>query len=286
MLQTQRSAEPKKDGLGLFFGLTFAFSWLLCWIPAALTGQTNMQFPTLLLYLLGGFGPSIIGVILTRRFGSPDERRDFWRSLVDFKRIRSGWYALILLIFPVTFAISIGLNALLAGEAPGLEGLKQIIRQPLWLIPLLILGLLGGPLAEELGWRGFALDRMLKRWGLTRSSLLLGVIWWAWHLPLFFIRGTTQFNWGLGTEFFWLFLANIFPSTFLMSWAYTHNHRSILSAVLLHFMLNFTHSLVFPIPVQVQVFQTILLYLIVIALQVKLIGWKPKEIGERSNPQE
>jgi len=174
----------------------------------------------------------------------------------------------------VTFAISIGLNVLLSGESLGLEQVKQIFQQPLLVFPLVILGLVGGPLSEELGWRGFALDRMVQRWGLYRSSLLLGVIWWVWHLPLFFIRGTTHFNWGLGSGFFWLFLANIFPLTLLISWAYIKNHRSILSAVLVHFMSNFTLSLLFPIPIQVQIFQTILLYLVVVGIQMKLTRWK------------
>src|SRR5512132_3094861 len=125
------SMNKNNDGLTLFFLITFAFSWLLCWIPAVQMGQSSNQFPTILLYILGGCGPSLSGIFLTIRFASLEQRGDFWRSLIDFRRIRLGWYMLILLIFPVTFAISIGLSSWMGGQIPGMELVKQITQQPL-----------------------------------------------------------------------------------------------------------------------------------------------------------
>ncbi len=84
------ASRTKDDGTRLFFILTFAFTWLL-WIPAALGGQTNKEFPTAMLWFLGGFGPSIAGIVVTLRCADASERRDFWRSVVDFRRIRPGW---------------------------------------------------------------------------------------------------------------------------------------------------------------------------------------------------
>ncbi len=259
------SSNPKRNGLLIFFVLTFAFSWIL-WIPAALTGQASTEFPTVLLYVLGGFGPSIMGVLMISRFGMVKERRDFWRSIFDFRRIRPLWYALIFLIFPLVFYAATRLSVLFGGSFPGMAQWKAIQSRPVELIPVIILGLLTGPLAEELGWRGFALNRMARRLGLPGAALAIGLIWWAWHLPLFFIHGTTQNTWGFGSAFFWLFLANVIPLSFILAWAFERNRRSILAAILAHFMFNFILGMFYPISVQIMLIETILLYVVAIAL--------------------
>ena len=253
------SSKPKRNGLLTFFLITFIYSWAL-WIPAALTGQSSMQFPTVLLFGLGGFGPSIAGIIQISRTGTVKERRDFWRSLFDFKRIRPLWYALIFLVFPVVFLLAVQINAALGGAAPGMQQWQQVLAQPVSLIPIIIMGLFTGPLAEELGWRGFALARMARRLGLLGASLVLGLIWWAWHLPLFFIRGTTHYTWGFGSAYFWLFLANVIPLSVILAWAFTRNRGSILAAILAHFMFNFILGMFYPFSAQIMLFETALLY--------------------------
>lgn len=59
-----------------------------------------------------------------------------------------------------------------------------------------------GPLPEELGWRGFALDRLQRRTTALRASLILGTLWALWHLPLFYMPGTYQAGLGAGTARF------------------------------------------------------------------------------------
>jgi len=60
------------------------------------------------------------------------------------------------------------------------------------LVNFFIMFFIGGPLAEEYGWRGYALDRLQSKFNATVSSIILGLLWGIWHLPLFFISGTTQ----------------------------------------------------------------------------------------------
>jgi membrane protease YdiL (CAAX protease family) len=90
-------------------------------------------------------------------------------------------------------------------------------------------------LPEEFGWRGYVLDRLQERFGALRSSLLLGVVWAAWHLPLFLMEGTYQYLQGLGSLWFWLFLIGILPLTVVFTWVYNNTRRSTLAIVLLHF---------------------------------------------------
>ena len=103
---------------------------------------------------------------------------------------------------------------------------------------------IGGPLGEELGWRGFALDRLQNGWNALVASLILGIIRAAWHFPLFYIKGTPQQGMGLGTFLFWLCILQVVSLSVLTTWVYNNTHRSILSAVFMHFMFNATYGII------------------------------------------
>jgi membrane protease YdiL (CAAX protease family) len=241
MSQDQKSSK----GAWTFFALTFGLSWLF-WVPAALWGQDYTSSAWLIPFMLGGFGPSTAGIIMVYRSSDEAQLRSFWRRLLEWRRISAGWYLLILLIFPASFATAFLLNVLLEGSKPELETLAQIAGNPLMLVGMIVLGIVTGPLSEELGWRGYALDQLQVRRSPLLSTLIVTPFWWAWHLPLFFIEGTTQHEWGFGTPSFWLFMAGIAPLSILLTWAYNSNKRSTLAAVLTHFTYNFTLGLAQP----------------------------------------
>jgi membrane protease YdiL (CAAX protease family) len=257
-----RTGKP----LWLFFALTYVLSWMF-WMPAALFGQDFTSSAWAIPYLLGGFGPSVAGLITVYRTRDKEGRRDFWRRVIDFRRISPRWVLFIALIFPALFAISF-LLARLSGEPwPGLDTLRHIAANPSVLLGMVVLGIVAGPLSEELGWRGFALDRLQHRWSPLVSSLILAPFWWLWHLPLFFMRGTTQqTSWGFGTREFWLFLIGIVPLSIILTWVYNRNDRSILAAILLHFAYNFTLNLVYPFSFTVNLLQVSLQFVVAILL--------------------
>ena len=254
MTTNDRGSGP----LWSFFVLTFALSWVF-WVPAALFGRDFTSTAWGIPYILGGFGPSAAGIIMVYHTRDKEGRRDFWRRVIDFRRISVGWYLFIVFIFPILFGASVALGSLLGAPAPGFEALTQIAANPLALVPMVIIGIFGGPLSEELGWRGFALDQLQERWSPLVSSLILAPFWWAWHLPLFFMSGTAQYAWGFGTPAFWLFLVGIVPLSVLLTWAHNRNGRSILAAILLHFTYNFTLGLVYPFSLTVNLLQMSLL---------------------------
>lgn len=236
-----------------FFLLTFGISW-----TAFLLDQ-----PVVFV-----FGPSAAGVILVQLTYTPQARRDFWRRVIDFKRISAGWYLFIILILPALLAASILLDVLLGGSFPELPNLSRVLAQP-WLLPLVVIQvLLQGALSEELGWRGYALDVSLKRWGALRCGLLIGVLWWAWHLPLFSwpSYGSAHYQWGWFTPMFWGFLLNVMSLGLLMTWATVRNRASILSAILLHFSFNFTLGMALPFSERVFFIMGILLFATVVVV--------------------
>jgi len=248
-----------------FILLTYVISWLF-WVPLALSGKDVNGTTLLIPFALGGFGPSIAGIIMVYQNKDKQRRCDFWKRVIDFKRISTGWYLFIFLVFPILYIVLFSLYSLLGNPLPPFERLSQVAANPLLLIGIVIAGILTGPLSEELGWRGYALDRLQARWSPLVASLVLAPFWWAWHLPLFFVRGTTQYKWGIGTPDFWYFMIAIVPLTITLTWVYNHNQRSILGAVLLHFMYNFSLGMVYPLSQNANLLHVILIYAIAIGL--------------------
>ena len=263
-----------------FYLLTFAITWGL-WIPAALSGQELSQSAWMIPYFLGGFAPSIAGIILTYRGAGGEERRDFWRRAVQFSRISPGWQAFIWLVFPLVFGASIAVDWLTSGSLPGMDLLSQSAKNPLILVGTILFLLIAGPISEELGWRGYALDRLQARRSPLAASLILGALWWLWHLPLFFIHGTAHFEWGLFSLNALVFLLVAFPQSIIMTWVYNHNRRSILAAILLHFTYPLTLNLIYPISEFASLLHALLLILVaavmVLALKNRMPGQPPAD---------
>jgi membrane protease YdiL (CAAX protease family) len=260
----------------LYFALTFGWSWLF-WIPAALSGQNVMQFPTVLLLVLGGLGPPLAAILLTHLGQDSAERRDFWRRVVDLKRISPAWYAVAFLLSPVLAVLAVAVG-LLAGEGlPSFDTALGFLSEPLTIVPFVLFNLAYGPLPEELGWRGYALDRLQSKWSALVSSLILGVMWGLWHLPMFFMQGTYQHDeLIIGSMRFWLgFCASIVALTVLMTWVYNNTRRSTLSAILIHLMVNLTGQ-VLDLPDQLEYYRAIWT---VVAAIVVVVVWGPKRMS-------
>ena len=240
-----------------FFGLAFGLSWV-GWVPAALWGKDVMSSYWVVPFLLGGFGPSAAGVIMLYRTRSAAQIKKFWARLFEFKRISPAWYGIIFLLFPLLLGAALGIHRLLEGTIPTFEQLQRLGEQPALLIGLVVGGLLFGPLSEELGWRGFAQDELLSTHSPLATSLITAPFWWAWHLPLFFIEGTSQSTYWMEGGMFWVFLLQTFPLAITLTWSSVFNRNSILAPVLVHFMFNTSISFVHPLPGRVAVINMLL----------------------------
>jgi membrane protease YdiL (CAAX protease family) len=92
---------------------------------------------------------------------------------------------------------------------------------------------------EEVGWRGYALPLMTKRLGLARASIVLGVIWAAWHLPFFFIPRSDNAG-----QSFPVYLLAVTALSVAMAWLYWRTNGSLLLTMLMHSAINNTASIV------------------------------------------
>jgi uncharacterized protein len=148
-------------------------------------------------------------------------------------RVPIVWYLVALSPILIAF-VTAGLYILIYGEFP----LNEIIFDPVSLIALMVMIIITGALGEELGWRGFALPELQKRMNALSASLLLGVIWVLWHLPLWFA--------GLGFENipYWSYAITGISFTILVTWAFNHTRGSLVIASLFHLALNLSVNMI------------------------------------------
>lgn len=235
MFKDTVSAYDRKALQWMFFGLTFMISWEI-WIPMAIFQITNMP-----LTILAAAGPLIATLIVLYWGCTSEYRREFWNRTIDTRRIPwSGWL-LLFLLYPFVYIISL----LLSGQALDLATIGNTLFSPV-IIGVVIFGIIGGPLIEEPGWRGMGLDLLGKRFNYITICLILGFLWALWHLPLYWVPveqvarpARTSAEFWLVTILFNRFVGEI-STTFVYVWLVNRYRRSILAAIVLHFMGNNT----------------------------------------------
>ena len=221
--------------------LLFSHAWTWAWwsVPI-LAGWHVFRFPGVVFLLLGGIGVTIGGVAMTWLVDGRAGLRDLWRRLVEVRRIPSRWYLIVFLLWPALALVGGGLATLANGtsEHVGVETLRASLASPLAFLTSLLLVFLLGPLHEEIGWRGYWLDRLQARSSALTASLVLGVAWAAWHAPLFLMVGYFS-SWAFSPEPL-PFAFNILVGSVLYTWLYNNANRSVLAAILFHFVGNAT----------------------------------------------
>jgi membrane protease YdiL (CAAX protease family) len=227
-----------KSGAGVYFAIALGWSFAF-WAAAGFSTGIEKP-PGSLLFLIGGAGPLLAALALTHLREARPLQRDFWLRVVDLRRIGWVWLAAALLTHPALVALALVADLALGGAAPPPVA---AFEHPLVLLELVFFVFWFGPLPEEMGWRGFALDRLQLRMNALRSSLVLGAVWAIWHVPLFLIPGTFQNGLGFATPRFWVFLATLLPLSVLITWIYNNTRRSTLAAVLVHFSGNLAGAL-------------------------------------------
>jgi membrane protease YdiL (CAAX protease family) len=202
----------KRHPLIAFFVLAYALTW---WASIIYAVYPN-PFPVF------PYGPFLAAVIVLALTTGKTGVKDLLRRIVLW-RVGLRWYAVALLL-PVALALAaVYLNVLLGASAPSLEELGSW-PSLLVLFPLTLL--IGGPLGEEPGWRGYALPRLQTGRSALTASLILGALIALWHLPLLL---TSEEPVPAGA-----FFPEIIAGMIVVSWVYNNTQGSVLLAALIH----------------------------------------------------
>lgn len=233
------SPVRRKSGLALFWTVTFATSWA-CWLVAILLGGPPTSSPTILPYLLGGFGP-VIGAITVRVRRARRREPAPEQAVRTRPSVRWFWLLPLLLLASATVVVAVLLADVLGGPPPSLTAGRNLITMIGGPVPFVVSMLIAGPLAEEPGWRGTAYPRLRASMPRLQAGLILGVVWAVWHLPLFFIPGTIQASFGLISWSGLLFTLSVVPMALLTVFAYERG--GVPASIAVHFGVNTTIAL-------------------------------------------
>jgi uncharacterized protein len=219
-----------------FVVLAFAISWTIWWAMAALSLSiaTTGGF---VLNVLALSGPSLTALILSAVLG-----RGAMRQLLDgfsLARTSAKWVVVALVLPVAMILVAIAISVMAFGAGPPLITIALVEVLAVEFVRILFFG---GPLGEELGWRGFALPRLQASHSALRASLFLGLIWGLWHIPLYFVPGTGQFEtisggtsatFAIGAFVVWTIGLSI-----LFTWLFNETRGSLIVVILFHTSVN------------------------------------------------
>ena len=97
---------------------------------------------------------------------------------------------------------------------------------------------------EEIGWRGYALPRLVDRMGFAGGSIVLGAMWACWHLPLFVLRAAGNNEYG---QSFTVWALGVTGLSVAMAWLYLRTNQSLPVVMLMHAAVNNSPHFVPPI---------------------------------------
>ena len=258
MMTSDTNGRPDTSHAGLlaghplvsFFLIAYAAAWLV-WAPVVLSGSGAGLFTFTIprpvvagLIAVGTFAPTLSAFIMT---AMTEGRVGIHRLLRRYVlwRVKLRWYLFVLLVIPA----SVVLGAIVL---PGVAESHQSLTLSLVLfypVAFVITFILGGPLGEEPGWRGFALPRLQLLRGPLVGSVILGVLWALWHFPLFWTGVWTP----LSIPNMVMFILMITALTITMTWVFNNAKGSLLITMLMHASFNtFANKIVgplFPAPI-------------------------------------
>ncbi len=217
-----------------FFVLAFALTGPLM-ILEALRSRGWFAFPSIVFLLLMAYGPTYAALIVTGITRGKAGVGALLRRLLVW-RVGLGWYAVALLGLPALFLLALQVSLWLGN--PPLAWPPLPLGPVLSVVALLVVSSLVN--GEELGWRGYALPRLLADHSALTASLIFGTVWALFHLPLFWTVGSTQ-----ASEPPLGFLVRTLAMSVMVTWLFTNTRGSVLLSILLHAAAN-TWSQVIP----------------------------------------
>ena len=226
----------QRHQLAIYFGLTFAISWAI-WLGLILGSLHIQTLVGAVLNVVAIAGPSIAALVLATVLGRGELRRLLAGFSLSRLSVRWTVVALVLPLAMMVAAIAVSVAAFGAPHPAVTLSVAGVV-----LAEFVRVLFLGGPVGEELGWRGFALPRLQQHRNAVDASILLGLVWGLWHLPLYFVLGTGQSEMlGAGASPAFAiggFLGWTIGLSVLFTWLFNQTGGSLFVVILFHAAVN------------------------------------------------
>ena len=259
----------------LFFVLAYLFTWMF-WIPAVFVPE-NIG---IILMLIGLIAPAVISTIFVLASDSEALKQDLKNKVFGFYKVKWQNVILAIIVFAMIIVASI-LLSLLFGQSIEQFAFTEDFSFTGVGIAGAFITILVASIIEEVGWKGYCEDSIGDYMNWFWESMIFGVLWSLWHLPLLFIPGTYQ----AGLMVNPLYVANFFisgvPMGFIITWVYLVSDRSILACMVFHLFVNFMQEKIAMTP-ETKCVETIVATIatIVIVLANKEMFFETDHIGK------
>jgi membrane protease YdiL (CAAX protease family) len=222
----------KTHDLLVYFLLTFLITWS-AWITVILTlpvlDTKYLGTGGMLLEMLGMWGPALSAILVAALTRGKLGLKEIF-SRLKYRRGSARWFLAAFLLWSAIWLAMTLWQARVTDQALSFHWNQwtRIFSLLISALPLLFWG------CEEIGWRGFALPRLLNRVNALIASVILGLVWGAWHLPIFIwnIKGLSS------STPFYIYLVYTISISVVMTWLLNHTQGSLLVAIFFHFWIN------------------------------------------------
>ena len=212
----------RRHPIASYFIVTFTISWALALSVVSselVQGRTISQLDGILMFPAMLVGQSVTGILMTRIV---DGKRGLPELFGQMRKWRVGKYAAALFVPPVLILVT-------------LYSLRSFVS-PIFVPNVFIFGIGFGVIAgflEEIGWTGYAFNKLGLRYSALVSAILLGGVWGLWHAPVVDFLGAAYPHGQYWLPFYLSFIAIVMAVRILIVWLYV-NTRSVLVAQATH----------------------------------------------------
>ena len=217
----------------LFFVLAYLFTWMF-WIPAVFVSE-NIG---IILMLIGLIAPAVISTIFVLASDSETLKQDLKNKVFGFYKVKWQNVVLAIIVFAAIIVASI-LLSLLFGQSIEQFAFTEDFSFTGVGIAGAFITILVASIIEEVGWKGYCEDSIGDYMNWFWESMIFGVLWSLWHLPLLFISGTYQAGLMVNPLYVVNFFISGVPMGFIITWVYLVSDRSILACMIFHLFVNF-----------------------------------------------
>lgn len=216
-----------------FFVCAYLFTWIF-WIPAIFVSENT----GVALMLLGLCAPAIVSTVFVLASGCDELKQDLKNKIIGFYKVKWVNVFWAIIVFALIVVASI-LVSLLFGQSIDQLSFTEDFSFTGVGIGTAFITIILASIIEEVGWKGYCEDSIGEYMNWFWESLIFGVLWSLWHLPLIFIEGTYHAGLMVNPLYVINFFISAIPGGYIITWVYLVSDRSIFACMIFHLFANF-----------------------------------------------